>query len=283
MAAISPVKIDFNDKPRTLAASMDALLEQEQHTQDIYKSRKRMPLSLFLLGLPFLGVDFVLDMFFGFRPCLFWTITAVLWLTAVVIFFSMLGKRGKEFPPLYRVARNIIYILRDDIAPKKSMFGHLDLTGPKQDSKLVSEIPDASGREVRRYQDEWLMFKAKLYDGNVIRLTASERLKIRKGYWKRGTISGKMKRKPEKLKSDLQYLRVQLTVNPENYEIVPNQLAEKGAQIGGYWVEEMVIDTSSQSGGIISLKAATGSREIKGGDILAALQALYSLLKRKEV
>jgi hypothetical protein len=59
---------------------------------------------------------------------------------------------------------------------------------------------DTRDRTTEHFRDEWLALEAKLYDGNILRVSAIQKSKKRKSYWKRSSISGKMKMKPEKFK-----------------------------------------------------------------------------------
>lgn len=282
MAQTVPIQIAISDRPRSVIASMDKLLQQSERSGEIVKRRKWLPLLFLLGGVPFLFVDFFLKIAFGYNACMFIFITVVLWIAAVVTFIALRRARVQEFPPHYHTARNVINTLRDDIARKRELFGHLDLTGAQQESKLASETPNALGLVVQRFRDDWLVMKAKLYDGNMLRMSAVERIKVRKGYWKRGSISGKRKWKAPKVKYDKQQLRVRLSVNPDVYEIVPDGSLEPQTQLGPYVIDELNIDRSSTSGGIVSLSASTNAATIAEADILGVLKAVYSLLKRKE-
>jgi len=214
MADTIPIQISFSDKPRAVLASMYDLLAKKDHNNDIFQRWRRFPLLLFLLGLPLPLVDLFLKLVFGYNAILFTLVGGVFWVTALVLTIALHRTKVKDFPPHYHTGRLIILTLRDDVAPKRDLFGHLDLTGAQQESKLASETPNALGLTVQRYRDEWLMLKAKLYDGNMLRMSTIERVKVRKGYWKRGSISGKMKWKEPVVKEDRQQLQVRLSVTP---------------------------------------------------------------------
>ena len=97
------------------------------------------------------------------------------------------------------------------------------LTGTQQKSKVARTAQNALGRQVSYYRDEWLSLKTKLYDGNMLRVSAQRRMKIRDSYLKR-SMSGKMKMKSALVKDDVQVLNVRLSVNPQVYAIVPQTL-----------------------------------------------------------
>jgi hypothetical protein len=147
---------------------------------------------------------------------------------------------------------------------------------------LASETPNALGFTIQRYRDEWMSLKAKLYDGNMLRVSALERVKIRKGYFKRGSISGKMKWKPAAVKEDRNQLQVRLSVNPQVYQLVPAQGPVVGQRFGAYLIDSVNYDSSTPDGGIITLSASTLNKDILDADILNILKNLYGSLVRKD-
>jgi len=138
-----------------------------------------------------------------------------------------------------------------------NFFGEMDLTGTRLDSKVARESSDSQGRVTKYFRDEWLSIKTKLFDGNMLRFAAITREKVRQGYWKRGTISGKMKRKPEKHKGTLQEVRVRLSVNPELY------IAPEGGPLAP------------------DLSAYYSGSDVSEGDLLGLLRSVYDLLGRR--
>jgi hypothetical protein len=198
-----------------------------------------------------------------------------LWIAALVMAYSLRQSDSRAFSPRYKDAREILYTLRDDLKPESTFLGHLDLTGPMLDTKVARESSDAQNRVTQHFRDEWLALNAKLYDGNVLRVSAVEKSKKRKSYWKRGQISGKMKLKPEKFKGSEQLLKVRIAVNPELYQIVPNPQLRPGANVGKLKVAQLSTD-----GGIIDVTAQT-LFEVDGDSILGLLKSVYSLLQRK--
>ena len=212
----------------------------------------------------------------GYSVLVFSLATAAFWVAAIAAWISIRRNRVLEVPPRYDTARQILYTLRDDVDPKRNFFGQLDLTGTRQDSKVARETPNALGLITRLYRDEWLSLKTKLYDGNMLRLSAVQRDKVRKGYWKRSRISGKNKWKPEKEKGSLHELKVRLSVNPNIYDIPATAGLMVGQQIGPFYVERY-----ENNSGLIDLSARSATGEISAQDILNVLHSLYGLLKRK--
>jgi hypothetical protein len=166
--------------------------------------------------------------------------------------------------------------LRDDLKPGGTFNGHLDLTGAMLKTKVAREAKDSRDRTTQFFRDEWLSLKAKLYDGNILRVSAIQRTKQRQPYWKRSSISGKMKQKPAKFKGSEQQLKVRIAVNPEVYKIVSNSTFRQGANIGKYTIAQLATD-----GGIINAVARAPFDEVETEQILGFIKSAYSLLERK--
>jgi hypothetical protein len=191
---------------------------------------------------------------------------------------SLRKSDSHDLSPRYRGTKDILYTLRDDLKPESSFLGHLDLTGAMLDTKVARETKDTQNRTTQYFRDEWLALKAKLYDGNILRVSAIQKSKKRKSYWKRSRISGKMKMKPEKYKGSEQYLKVRIAVNPELYEIVPNNEFRQGVNVGKYTIAQL-----NTEGGIIDVTANSPFEETECEHILSFLHSTYSLLQRKAV
>ncbi|MBK9209451.1 MAG: hypothetical protein IPL71_14565 [Anaerolineales bacterium] len=143
-------------------------------------------------------------------------------------------------------------------------------------TKVARETKDTRDRTTQYFRDEWLSLKAKLFDGNVLRVSAIQKSKNRKSYWKRSSISGKMKMKPEKFKGTEHDLKVRIVVNPDAYQIVSNQEFRQGASVGKYTISQL-----STEGGIINVVASSPFEEVEQAQILNFLKSTYSLLQRK--
>jgi hypothetical protein len=192
------------------------------------------------------------------------------------MFIASVGKKpAPSFAPNYATAREIIYTLRDDLDPKRNFFGQLDLTGAQQVSKLHHEAPNQLGLTVQYYRDEWLGLKTKLYDGNMLRLSAVERVKVRVGFHKRSR-SGKQKWKPPKVATG-QELKVRISVNPQVYELSFRPSARVGAAVGAY-----AITALNASNGIVEIVANTPATAVQSADVLGVLRLAYDMLKRKD-
>ncbi len=179
-----------------------------------------------------------------------------------------------RLPKHYHTAREVIYALRDDAAQKSNFIGHLDLTGPQKQEKLMRQAKNARGLKVDYYRDEWLNLKAKLHDGNVLRFTAMEIVKVRLSYRKRSR-SGKMKTKPAKFKN-AQEIKIKLAVNPHVYAVARTPEAQPGTRAGGYTITRISIEEDS-----ISIQATAQKTTIEPGDILTMLKFAYRQLQRR--
>jgi hypothetical protein len=275
MPDYDPVHLTFNDKPRAIVDGMDEMATQGERIAEFNKSRRWIPWVLFFAGFPVLLIDLAIKAM-GYDVCIFSLAAPVFWIAAIVLWISMRRSRKVELPPRFTTTREILHTLRDDVHPKRNFFGEMDLTGTRLDSKVAQESSDTQDRVTKYYRDEWLSLKTKLYDGNMLRFAAITREKVRQGYWKRGTISGKMKWKPEKFKGARQEMRVRLSVNPELY-IAP----EGGPLAPGMKLGLFTIKKYQASGGLIDLAAYYSGSDLSEGDVLGLLRSVYDLLGQR--
>jgi hypothetical protein len=270
----APLYITLGDRPKSILQSVDGLNARKQQVDELYERLSWIPWALFFSGIPFLGIDLVL-MALGYPFFGLTSVMGVCWLAAIVMGFYLGKVRVADFHPDLKTAYDVIQTLRDDLLPKAVFLGSIDLTGSERAEKISREQKDQLGRVTKLYSDEWLRLKAKLFDGNVLRVSAIHKIKKRDAYLGRGR-SGKSKWKPGKLKGDFQELNVRIAVNPEMYEITPSPDVQVGSAIGPYLVQ--AVDTN---GGMVSLSCATSQAQNTANDILAVLRASYSLIKRK--
>ncbi len=282
-----PIYVTIGDKPRAVLAVFDSLLERqaehkrqvEAHAQHV-KKRRWVSLVLFLVALPCFVLDALIGYVIGYSGFVFVLIGVFLVIASLFTLFMLRGrKRSKklhDFPPNYQTARTIIHTLRDDAAPKGNFMGHLDLTGSQKPEKLRRTDRNLAGRKIEYYCDEWFQLKAKLYDGNVLRMTIMENSKKRVGYHKLSQ-SGKQKWKPAKMKYE-QQIKVKVSVNPNAYDVVRTDLARPGTKIGEYTVEKVQLDSTS-----IVFVASTPKNASGANDILGVLRLVYSQLQRRSM
>ena len=271
----TPVYLSLADRPASILRGMDLLVSQSQRVDTTAQKWWWLPLAVFGAGAGLILVDGVL-LLRGYTSVIFSAAGLVLWAAAFVLAFRLRRSRAQAFPPRYAGAREILHTLRDDLRPDTTFLGHLDLTGALLPSKVAREANDAQNRTTQFFRDEWLSLKAKLYDGNVLRVSAIQRSKQRKPYWKRSRISGKTKLKPAKFKGSLQQLKVRIAVNPQAYQIVPNAKFKAGQNMGKFTLTSL-----STEGGLIEFIASSPFEEVDSEHVLNVLHAAYSLLQRK--
>jgi hypothetical protein len=271
----TPVYLSIADDPDAVIQGMDNFVAEVQKTESAGDKWRWVPMLIFFGGLSLMGIDGAL-LVLGYSSFVFTAGGLLLWIAALVMARSLRKSDSHDFSPRYTGTKQILHTLRDDLKPESSFLGHLDLTGAMLDAKVARETKDTQDRTTQHFRDEWLALKAKLYDGNILRVSAIQKTKKRKSYWKRSRISGKMKMKPEKYKGSEQYLKVRIAVNPELYQIVPNKDFRQGINIGKYTIAQL-----NTEGGIIDVTANSPFEEIESEHILTLLHSAYSLLQRK--
>jgi hypothetical protein len=271
----TPVYLSIADDPDAVLQGMDKFVAEIQKTESAGDKWRWVPMLIFFGGLGLMGIDGILLML-GYTSIVFTAGGIVLWIAAFVMARGLQKSDSHDFSPRYTGTKQILYTLRDDLKTDSSFLGHLDLTGAMLDTKVARETKDTQDRTTQHFRDEWLALKAKLYDGNILRVSAIQKSKKRKSYWKRSRISGKMKMKPEKYKGAEQYLKVRIAVNPEVYQIVPHPGFRQGVNIGKYTIAQL-----NTEGGIVDVTANSPFEEIESEHILDFLHSAYSLLQRK--
>jgi hypothetical protein len=271
----TPVYVSLADKPEPILRGMDRFVAEVNRTESAGDKWRKVPLLIFFGGLGLMLIDGLINLL-GYGSFVFSVGGLTIWFAAFIMAISLRRSDTKEFSPRYEDTKDILHTLRDDLKPGSTFNGHLDLTGAMLKTKVARETKDTRDRTTQHFRDEWLSLKAKLYDGNVLRVSAIQRTKQRQPYWKRSRISGKMKQKPAKFKGSEQQLKVRIAVNPEVYSIVPNKTFRQGVEIGKYRVAHL-----NTEGGIIDILASSPFEEVEPEHILGFLQSTYSLLQRK--
>jgi len=272
-----PVYISIADKPDSIMRGMDRFIQEVSKTESAGDKWRWIPMTIFFAGLGLMAIDGLL-LLFGYTSFVFISGGVSLWIAAVVMAFNLRRSDSKDFSPRYKGTKEILHTLRDDLKPGSTFNGHLDLTGATLKTKVAREAKDSRDRTTQYFRDEWLSLKAKLYDGNILRVSAIQRTKQRQPYWKRSRISGKMKQKPAKFKGSEQQLKVRIAVNSEVYSIVPNKTFSQGMNVGKYRISLL-----NTNGGIIDIVASSPFEDVETENILGFLQSAYSLLQRKAV
>lgn len=271
----TPVYVSIADRPDSIMRGMDRFVREVQKTESAGDKWRWIPMTIFFVGVGLVAID-VLLILFGYFSLVFTAGALLLWIAAFVMARSLRKSDSFDFSPRYKGTKQILHTLRDDLKPNSTFLGHLDLTGALLKTKVAREAKDTQNRTTQYFRDEWLALKAKLYDGNVLRVSAIQKSKKRQSYTKRSRISGKYKTKPEKFKGTAHDLKVRIVVNPEAYKIVTNQEFRQGANIGRYTISQL-----NTEGGMINVVASSPFDEVEHEQILNFLKSTYSLLQRK--
>ena len=204
----------------------------------------------------------VITLLSAISPALVATVVVLVAAVVSIILLKRSQPSGKQFGPKFDLARAVFETIKDDISPKRTLMGWLDLTGA-QPGKIIRQGAGSSGMPIHYYRDEWLKMKMVLYDGNVMRVSALERIKARMGRWKR---KGRWKPGSSASRNEV---RVAITVNREAYEVLPLQAGQWG---------QFVINARESSGERIVLDALTNSA-LRAEDMLWVLRFAYAHLK----
>jgi len=271
-----PVYISLADKPLSIMQGMDKLRVDVQKTEKAGDKWRWIPMLIFLTGIGLMLIDLLL-MLLGYTSFIFISGGIMLWIAAIVMARSLRKSDSQNFSPRYNGMKKILFTLRDDLRPSTTFLGHLDLTGALLPSKVAHTTKDSQNRTTEYFRDEWLALKAKLYDGNILRVSAVQKSKKRQSYTKRSRISGKYKTKPAKFKGSEHDLKVRIVANPEVYTVARTSPTFKhGLNIGKFTISQLNTD-----GGIISFVANSPFEEVEHENILQVIQSAYSLLQRK--
>lgn len=261
--------MDFNQSPAEIVQVMDAAKAAGKQFALENKRARRWLRWLYPVGLLFVLLDYLL----GYNYLTFTLVCAGVWLVAFAG-LNLLRRQGRppDFGTRYDMARTIMDTLEGDVGLNRTMMGWLDLTGFAQESKEYRKKQSVSGRPIVYYRDEWLRLKAKLYDSNVLRVSLTEKVKDRKGYYKRSRISGKNKWKAGSTIKQHQ-LSISVSLNPEAYQAIPfdyNQVTIPESRFA--------IEAALAENGRVTLKA-TSDKECDAWDVLHAMKYSYEHVK----
>jgi hypothetical protein len=151
------------------------------------------------------------------------SVSPIAWLVAAVLGLAIAAlvdnREPSPAPPLFDLSRMenckaVVEALEHDAMPGKPASGWLDLTGPRQGSKVCRVGKAASGRQIRLYRDEWWRFTLPLRDGNRLRISAVERVKVK------DAVRRRRRTKPE-AEETVATVEVKLGVNTAAYRTKP--------------------------------------------------------------
>jgi hypothetical protein len=271
-----PVYISLADRPQSIMQGMDRLKLQVQRTETAGDKWRWIPLLIFFGGVGLVVIDLIFDLL-GYFSFIFTVGGILLWIAAIVMARGLRKSDSPDFSPRYNGTQQILHTLRDDLKPGSTFLGHVDLTGALLPTKVARSAKDTQNRTTEYFRDEWFALKVKLYDGNILRVSAIQKSKKRKSYWKRSRISGKMKMKPEKFKGSEHDLKVRIVPNPEIYTIArTSPTFKEGLNIGKFTISQL-----NTEDGMVSFVANSPFEEVEHENILQVLQSAYALLQRK--
>jgi hypothetical protein len=250
---MSKLYLTLNENSRVILDVMGKVEQQAKGAKGSWNRGCLVALALLVAALPFFFLDIIME----YNCLTFSLVGGILWVAAFIVGLRLLiTGRAKVDSPQFSAARTIIETLKDDIGRKGRITGWLDLTGPRQKSKIFRRGRTSSGKSKIYYRDPWLQAKAKLVDGTLLRLTLLEQLKVKKGY-----VAAREQR-----------LKARIVVNQDLYRIRAFSQEEIKTHLPPARLDVQ--------GGIINLAYATGSK-FDPWDVLNSLKYLYSHLEPK--
>ena len=247
----SSVYLSLNERPRVI---LDVMRRMQAEALDANRSWNwgcaAVP-ALAALGVPFFLVDLVM----GFNLCTFSLVAGLLWAAAAgMAVYLMIGGRARLEKKQFAAAETVISTLRDDVARKGRMTGWLDLTGPRQKSKIVRTARSRSGNSKIYYRDPWFQFKSRLADGNVLSIAFVDQLKVKKGY----IADRRMK------------VKAKIIVDEKAYRITPFTAQDQQGLL------DMLVTVN---GGVIEMSGSLSPATSDPQHVLNALKAVYAHLQ----
>jgi hypothetical protein len=251
---MSKLYLTLNENPRVILDVMSNVEQQAKKAGGSWNKGCLIALGLLVLGVPF----FFLDMIMEYNCLTFSLVGGILWVAAFIVGLRLLiTGRAKVASPQFSAARTLLKTLKDDIGKKGRLIGWLDLTGARQKSKIFRRGRTSSGNPKIYYRDPWLQAKVKLVDGNLLRLTLMEQIKVKKGY-----VAAREQR-----------LKARIVVNQDLYRVRAFSEQEIQTHLPPARLEIQ--------GGIINLAYRTAGKKFDPWDVLNSLKFLYSHLEPK--
>ena len=247
------VYMSLNEKPRVVLDVMHRVESEALQTNKSWNWGCATALILLALSAPFLLLDVVL----GYNLSTFSLVAVLLWgLAIALIVYILITGRAKLEKAKFKAAWTIILNLRDDVAKKSRVTGWLDLTGPRQESKLARTGYSSSGKRKLYYQDTWLQFKTGLADGNVLRLALTEQQKVKGGI----VADHRMK------------LKGRIVFDPKTFQMRPFTADEKR--------DALLPDTMvNLAEGVIEVTGSLSPKDPDPWQVLNLLKAVYEHLE----
>ncbi|NTW98080.1 MAG: hypothetical protein HGB28_05965 [Oscillochloris sp.] len=165
--------------------------------------------------------------------------------------------------------------LQGDMPTHRRLTGQIELSGIEQGGTLGRTKPGFGNTTVSYTYQRWLDLELRLVDGNELRLRATERLKLRPGHYRKGSVSGKSKWKPAK-RSMLQRVSLRLQMNPAVYDTALSRPPPASRRIGG-----LNVRWTDQHDHELRVVAEAEMDRLPPEEILQLLREIYAGLARR--
>jgi hypothetical protein len=175
------IYVEMAHHPQAVLDAMAGMEEAVARSQVLQQLLQYLPLTLIVIGIGgFLVVFFASSNLPENLAFLFFVFIGI-----AVAGFMLRSVTATLRSPLlqehFDAARQVLHTLRDDTGRKGRVVGWLDLSGPMKKEKKVRTARSGGGKRKIYYRDPWLKVKFKLVDGNVLRLTLEDKVKIKAG------------------------------------------------------------------------------------------------------
>ncbi|NTV63852.1 MAG: hypothetical protein HGA65_09985 [Oscillochloris sp.] len=286
--ALPPPQIVINARPYRLQPYLEMLHSYGQtNAEDLARTaqeRQRLERQQRILSTTGI-ISIILGLFVAvtFHPILFLIVGAGIGLLVWTARGPGQRLRAMEENPIPDVtgrcmlASWLLTNLQPDLRAGQRLSGQIDLSGIEQGGTVGRTMPTAWKATVSYIYQRWLDLDLILLDGNELRLRATERLKLRPGHYRKGSVSGKSKWKPAK-RSMRQRVAVRLRLNPAVYDRAASQLPLAARQIGAL----NVIWTDRQ-GDDLRVLAEVENDRLAPEELLQLLREIYARLVRRPV
>ena len=169
------IRLEMAHHPQAILDTMRKMVPAVRRLESRQRWRRYLGILLLVVGLIVaMGILLIVALpLIGF--CLF----GLGWMMFIASIFVLLSTKPLYIREHFNDAYYILYTLRDDTGRKGRVVGLLDLSGPYQKEKLVRTARSAGGKRKEYYYDPWFQAKIKLVDGNLLRLTLKDKVKVK--------------------------------------------------------------------------------------------------------
>jgi hypothetical protein len=168
--------VEMADHPKAILEALDQMREDVRRYDRSQRIIRRIPAIVIVLAILALVAGFFLDALTGPWP---YVLGGVIFLSFFL--FGASQARPKNVQSHFEAAYQLLHTLRDDTGRRGRVVGTLDLTGARQKGKLARTARSGGGKTKQYYRDPWFRVKIKLADGNLLRLTLEDKVKVKSG------------------------------------------------------------------------------------------------------